>query len=451
MKEKRSSFSGNIGFVLAAAGSAVGLGNLWRFPYLAAQYGGGIFILVYVILALTFGFALISSEIAIGRKTKKSASLAFSELHPKFGFLGKLETLVPMLILPYYSVIGGWVIKYMVTFFKGDDTAAAENGFFDAFVGGVSQPLVFFLIFFLITAVCILFGVEKGIEKASKVMMPVLLILTIIICIYVCTLDGIGEGIKFYLVPDFSKFSIKTVCAAMGQMFYSLSIAMGILITYGSYCKDDTNLTKSVNQIEIFDTMIAILAGLIIIPVVYLFNGEEGTKSSGVGLMFTTLPKIFNQMKGGRVIGSLFFVLVLFAALTSSISLMEAVISSFMDRFKIGRKKATFICIIICGLLGVPSALGFGVWSNVTLIGMDFLSFFDYITNSVIMPINAFIMCILIGWILEPSVVLKELTKNGEKPSRHDLYRVMVKYVAPVLLLVILVVYTLAQFGVISL
>lgn len=450
MEKKRSSFSGGIGFVLAAAGSAVGLGNLWRFPYLAAQYGGGIFILVYIILALTFGFTLLSTEIGIGRKTKQSPSTAYGMLHKKFGFVGKLATIVPMIILPYYCVIGGWVIKYMVTFVTFQGKQAAADEFFGAFVGDTFSPLLYFAIFLGLTAIIIMLGVEKGIERISKFLMPLLLIISIVISVYVMTLPGATEGIRYYLLPDFQKFSLKTVCAAVGQLFFSLSIAMGIIVTYGSYVKDDTNLIKSVNQIEIFDTLIALLAGFMVVPAVYIFNGEAGTKASGAGLMFITLPKVFEQMTGGAIIGALFFVLVLLAALTSSISIMEAIVSSIMDRFKISRGKACAICLLIAVVLGIPSSMGNGAWADIKLIGMDFLTFFDYLSNSVLMPIVALCTCILIGWVLGPDSIISEFTKNGEKMGRRKLYCVTIKFVAPVLMVIILVFYSLVQFGLIS-
>ncbi len=447
-KKERSSFSGGIGFVLAAAGSAVGLGNLWRFPYLAAQYGGGIFILVYIILALTFGFTLMSTEIAIGRKTKHSPRTAYKAIHPKFGFLSLLASVIPAIILPYYCVIGGWVVKYMVTFVTGHGLDAAADNFFSGFVGDSVSPMIYFAIYLALTAAVILLGVNKGIEKISKFLMPLLLIISVVISIYIFTLPGASAGIKYYLLPDFSKFSLKTVCAAMGQMFYSMSLAMGIMVTYGSYTKNEISLTKSVNQIEIFDTIVALLAGFMVVPAVYVFSGEAGTKSSGAGLMFVTLPKIFEQMKGGSVIGILFFILVFFAALTSSISIMEAIVSSFMDRFGISRKKSVVICIIISIVMGIPSSLGNGVWSHIKILGMDFLTFFDYISNSVLMPIVALCTCILIGWGVGPRWVTDEIKRNGEKMNREKLYNVMVKYIAPVLLVVILITYSLAQFGI---
>lgn len=451
MKEKRGSFSGGLGFVLAAAGSAVGLGNLWRFPYLAAQYGGGIFIFVYLILVLTFGYSMLVMEIGIGRKTKKSSISAFKQLDKKFSVFGYLAMIVPMIILPYYCVIGGWVLKYMLVFFTGQTAEAAADGYFGSFIGATWSPLVLFLVFFAVTVVVVLAGVEKGVERVSKLMMPVLILISIAICIYIVRIPGSFEGIKYYLFPDFSKFSFKTVCGAMGQMFYSMSLAMGIMISYGSYVKDDVNIGKSVSHIEIFDTGIAIMAGFMIIPVVYIFSGEAGLATGGPGLMFMTLPKVFNTMPLGTVIGAAFFVLVLFAALTSSISIMEAIVSSLMDGFKMSRKKAVVIIIAISLVLGAITSLGNGVLSHVTVLGMDFLTFFDYISNSVLMPIVALGTCIMIGWRVGTKVIEEEVTKNGDKMSRVKIFRIMVKYISPVCMIIILVAYSLAQFGIITL
>lgn len=450
MDKKRGSFSGGLGFVFAAAGSAVGLGNLWRFPYLAAQYGGGIFLLVYLILAVTFGFALLTAEIAIGRKTKLSPVLAYKKLNKKFSFLGYIATLVPIIIVPYYCVIGGWVTKYVTVYAQGLVAPAAKDGYFSDFIGHPIAPLVFFLIFMLISIVVIMLGVKKGIEKLSKFLMPLLVVLTIGIAIYALTLPNAMEGVKYYLIPDFSKFSILTVAGAMSQLFYSMSIAMGIMITYGSYTRDDVNLTKSVNRIEFFDTLVALLAGLTIIPAVYIFSGEEGLSSQGAGLMFMTLPKVFQQMPGGNIIALLFFILVFFAAITSSISIMEAIVSSLMDKFHLKRIPCCLIVIGICLLLGIPSSLGNGLWANIKILGMDFLTFFDYISNSILMPIVAFCTCILVGWVIKPKALTDEITKNGEKFGRKKLFNVMIKYVAPICLLFIFVTGILSQLGIIT-
>ena len=440
MENKRSNFTGKLGFVLAAAGSAVGLGNLWRFPYLAARHGGGIFLLVYLILSVTFGFSLLVAEIAIGRKTGLSAISAFGQISKKCTFIGYLAALVPALILPYYSVIGGWVFKYLTAFVSGNTAAAAEDGYFEAFIGNAWQSIFFFALFIGITALVVLFGVEKGIEKVSKIMMPILIVLSIGIAAFVCVssaVRGEWDGILYYIKPEFSNFSIMTVVAAMGQLFYSMSIAMGIMITYGSYMKKDVNLESSVHQIEFFDTGIAFLAGLMIVPSVVSYSGIEGL-NKGPGLMFITLPKVFNDMGPilGTVIGAVFFLLVFFAALISSISLMETVVSIIQDKFRIERK---LTCLVVfCGslIIGLPSALGFGVWSGITPLGMDILTFFDFATNSVLMPIVAFLTCIIICYVMKPKGIIDEVSVTGEFKLAW-LFKTMI-YVAPILLLVIL-------------
>ncbi|MDO4270957.1 MAG: sodium-dependent transporter [Eubacteriales bacterium] len=442
-KKKRSSFSSRIGFVLAAAGSAVGLGNIWRFPYLAAKYGGGIFLLVYLILAVTFGFALMITEIAIGRKTGLSCIGAYKSLDKRFGALGWLAALVPVIITPYYCVIGGWVMKYFFEYISGNGLALAGDSYFGNFIGFadgglLSTPLFWFLVYVLVTAVVVLLGVEKGIEKVSKVMMPVLVLLSIVVAVFSMTMPGAVEGLKFYFIPDFSHFSIKTVLAAMGQMFYSMSLAMGIMITYGSYMPKESNLERSVGQIEIFDTAIAFIAGLMIVPAVVAFNGgsAEGI-NAGPGLMFGTLPKVFEKMWAGHIVGTVFFLLVLFAALTSSISLMETVVSIVGDKLHMGRKPATVAVTVGVCLLGIPSCLGYGPLAGVELLGMQFLDFFDFISNSVLMPIVAFFTCILIGWFVGTKTVSDEVERNFPF-HRKRLFEVMVRWIAPILIVCIL-------------
>lgn len=454
VEQKRSSFTGKLGFILAAAGSAVGLGNLWRFPYLAAKYGGGIFLLVYLILAVTFGFALMIAEIGIGRKTGLSAIGAFKALNSKFAFLGYVAAIVPIIILPYYSVIGGWVTKYLVTFVTGGGSAAAGDSFFTSFISSPGEPLLWFAIFLGATAVIVLLGVEKGIESVSKIMMPVLVALTVGIAIYALTLPNALDGLVYYVKPDFSKFSGTTVLAAMGQIFYSMSLAMGIMITYGSYMKKDVHIETSTRQIELFDTGIAFFAGLMIIPAIFSFcHGDAeligSTLTKGPGLMFVILPQVFDSMPGGDIVGALFFILVLFAALTSSISLMETVVSIFMDKLHVGRKTACLIVLGISVIIGVPSSLGNGVWSGVTIMGMDFLTFFDFITNNVIMPVVAFITCILVGYVIKPAAIIEEVEKNG-KFTGKKLFTVVIKYIAPVCIIAILVFSVLEGFGVIK-
>lgn len=450
MEQKRNTFTGKIGFVLAAAGSAVGLGNIWRFPYLAAEYGGGIFLLVYIILAVTFGFTLLVAETAIGRKTGLSAVGAFKALDKRFGFIGYLESIVPIIILPYYCVIGGWVTKYCYSFITGAGKLTASADYFDVFKGQPFEPMAWFAIYLAITAIVVLLGVNKGIEKVSKVMMPVLIVLSLFIAIYCMTLPGAMDGVIWYLKPDFTNFSFKTVLAAMGQLFYSMSLSMGIMITYGSYMKKSVNLESSVRQIEIFDTGVAFLAGLMIIPAVFVFSGgDQSQLGQGAGLMFKTLPKVFADMTGGNVVGALFFVLVFFAALTSSISLMEAIVSIIRDKFHISRVAACLSVIGLSVLLGIPSSLGNGIWSNVLILGKDFLSFFDFVSNSVIMPIVALLTCIFVGYIIKPKFIIEEAEASGKFKAKK-LFTVVVKYIAPICIVLILVSSVLEAFGVIE-
>ena len=439
MNENRSTFTGKLGFILTAAGSAVGLGNIWRFPYLAAKYGGGIFLLVYLILTVTFGFALMAAEIALGRKTGLSAVGAFKALDKRFTWVGYIAGLVPAIILPYYSVIGGWVTKYLATYVIGEGRTAAEGTYFDDFIAKTGEPLVWFFIDMALTALVVMLGVDKGIEKVSKIMMPVLVVLTLFVAIYSMCMPGAMEGVLYYITPDFSRFSATTVLAAMGQLFYSMSLAMGIMITYGSYMKKDVDLEQSVRHIEVFDTGIAFLAGLMIIPSVFVFSGgDESALGKGPSLMFETLPKVFDSMAGGQIIGGVFFLLVLFAALTSSISLMETIVSILQDKLHWNRKITCLVVFVYCLLMGIPSSLGHGIWSGVRIIGFNFLDFFDFIANSVIMPILAFLTCIFVGYIIKPQVLIDEISLTGKFKS-EKLFVVIIKYVAPVCIVLILV------------
>ena len=450
MSEKRSSFTGKLGFVLAAAGSAVGLGNIWRFPYLAAKYGGGIFLLVYIILSVTFGFALMCAEIAIGRKTGQSAIGAFRAINKKYSFIGVIASVVPAIILPYYSVIGGWVTKYFVAFVSGDAKASAQEGYFESFIAKTGEPVLWFSIFIGLTALIVLFGVEKGIEKVSKVMMPVLIALTLFVAIYTMFMPGAMDGVAYYITPDFSKFSVTTVLAAMGQLFYSMSLAMGIMITYGSYMKKDVNLESSVHQIEIFDTGIAFLAGLMIIPAVFVFSGgDEAALGKGPSLMFITLPKVFESMTGGTIIGAAFFLLVFFAALTSSISLMETVVSIVRDKTGWGRRTTCLIVLIFCIVMGLCSSFGFGIWSGFSIMGLSILDFFDFISNSVIMPIVALLTCIFVGYIIKPKTIEEEIEVSGRFKNKK-LFGVVIKYIAPICIILILISSVLDALGIVK-
>ena len=455
-KQKRGSFSGRMGFVLAAAGSAVGLGNIWRFPYLAAKDGGGIFLLVYLVLALTFGFTLLVSEIAIGRKTGQSPLTAYRMIHPRMGWVGPVACLIPMLILPYYCVIGGWVLKYLATFLTMQGGAAAASSYFDNFITAQWAPFIWFFLYMGATALVVYKGVDKGIEKLSRVLMPVLLVLILGIAAFSLCLkhtDSTGmtrtglEGFLVYVVPDFADMTVKqflvVLTDAMGQLFYSISVAMGIMVTYGSYVSKETNLNKSVNQIEFFDTAVAFLAGMMIVPAVYTFMGTEGMAASGPDLMFKALPKVFQEMGPviGNIVGAIFFLTVAFAALTSSVSVMEAIVSCFMDKFSMGRKKATSVVALISAFVGVIVCLGYNLlFFRVTLPNTpagksaQILDILDYIANYILMPVVAIATCIFLGWIVKPRTVTEEVKIGGYGFSREKLYVVMIKYVTPVLL-----------------
>jgi NSS family neurotransmitter:Na+ symporter len=473
---KRASWSGQLSFILAAAASAIGLGNLWRFPYLAAQYGGGTFILVYLILVVTLGFTLMTTEIALGRMTQQSQLTAYSRLHRGWGFVGLLSTIIPVVIVPYYCVIGGWVLKYFWTYLRiafgnaaAKEAIADSGAFFGGFISAPFAPFGFGLLFILVCALVIVLGVNDVIERSNKVMMPLLFLMAIGIAVYVCCLPGAGAGLKYYLVPNMdslravgadgvARFSVaqlgKTILGAMGQMFYSLSLAMGIMITYGSYMRKEDSIEKCVRRIEIFDTLIAVIAGLMIIPVVYMFAVKTGTPvkeamNAGPGLMFVTLPNVFADFgAAGPWVGTVFFLLVIFAALTSAISLYEACVASVCDLLHIERKPATFFTFFLIAFLAVFSAIGYGAWGKVTLFGQQFLDFFDFVTNSVLMPIVAALTCIFIGWVVGTKTIEDEVLHGEARFAAAGFYRVMVKYIAPVLVLAILVSEICRYFGI---
>ena len=450
---KRSAFSGKIGFVLSAAGASVGLGNIWRFPYLAAKYGGGIFLLVYIVLAVTFGYTMIVAETALGRMTKKSPVGAFGAFGKsgKLKFGGWINAIIPILIVPYYSVIGGWVIRYLSAYVSGHGSELAQDGYFSAFISSGLSAEVCFLIFTVFTLSIIFAGVRNGVERVSKLMMPVLVVLSVVIAIYSVTRPGALAGVKYFLIPNVANFSWMTVVTAMGQMFYSLSIAMGILITFGSYMKKDVSIEGSTKNVEIFDTAIAIMAGLMIIPAVFAFSGgDPDTLQAGPSLMFITLPKVFDSMGMGTFVGIMFFVLVLFAAMTSSIALTESAVSTFEDELGWGRKKSTLIMGVIMLALGTLSSLGYGPLGAVKIIGMQFLDFFDFLTNSVMMPIAAITICLLVSRVIGVKAVEEEVMHGEAAFRRKKIFNFMIKYLCPVFAAIILLSSVANAFGLIS-
>ncbi|MGN1406235.1 MAG: sodium-dependent transporter [Erysipelotrichaceae bacterium] len=449
--DNTNKFSSKMGFIFAAAGSAVGVGNLWRFPYLAAKDGGGLFLFIYLILILTVGFTLLTSDIALGRRTGKSAIHAYSSVNRKWSFLGILTFIVPIIIMTYYAVIGGWILKYIVLFLTGNTGMASGDTCFTDFISSPSSVIPA-LIFMLLTSIIVFKGVEKGIEKISKIMMPVLLVMVIAITLYSLTLNngsrtGI-DGLLIYLKPDFTGLTISrflNICLdAMSQLFFSLSVSMGIMITYGSYVDKNTDLNKSIALIEIMDTSVALLAGAMIIPAVYVFSGIEGM-SAGPGLMFISLPKVFNAMgNSGRIIGLVFFILAGFAALTSCISVLESIVANFMELFKWNRKKTTSILSIVYLILTAIIALGYSIfYVEVSLPNGStgqLLDIMDYISNSFMMPFIALLSSIFIGWIIKPQYIIEEMEYGSHVFPRKHLYSVMIRYFIPVIMLILFII-----------
>lgn len=451
--KKRSTFSGKLGFVLSAAGASVGLGNIWRFPYLAAKYGGGIFFIIYIALTLTFGYTMIIAETSLGRMTRKSPVGAYQSFGKSrwLSFGGWINAIIPLLIVPYYSVIGGWVIKYLIEYLMGHAESLAEDGYFGEFISGGVSAEICFIIFMLITVAIIYSGVRNGVERVSKFMMPILVVLAVVIMVYSVTRPGALAGVKYFLIPQPENFSWMTVVTAMGQMFYSLSIAMGILVTFGSYMKDDVSIEKSTVNVEIFDTAIAVMAGLMIIPAVFSFSGGDAeTLQAGPSLMFITIPKVFASMGFGSIVGVLFFFLVLCAALTSSIALTESAVSTFEDELGWGRKKSVVILAGIMFVLGSLSSLGYGPLQGMKILGMACLDFFDFLTNSVMMPIAAIATCFLVTKVIGIDKINEEMTKENGTFKRKRIFVFMIRFMCPIFAAIILISSIANAFGWIS-
>ena len=449
----RGKFSGRIGYVLAVAGSAVGLGNIWRFPYLAAKYGGGMFLLVYLILMLTFGYVMIMSETTLGRMTKKSPVGAFGTFGKKkfLKFGGWINAVIPMLIVPYYSVIGGWVLKYLFEYLRGNSETLAKDGYFTEFITSSGKVEFWFFVFAVLVFAVILAGVKNGVERVSRVMMPMMIVLAVVVAVYSVTRPGAVEGIKYFLIPNLEHFSMMTVVAAMGQMFYSLSIAMGILYTYGSYIGKEVDIEKSTTQVEVFDTGVALLAGLMIIPSVFAFSGGDmETLQAGPSLTFITLPKVFSSMGVGTVVGIVFFLMFLFAALTSAISLLETSVSTLEDELHWKRWKCCLLMAGVMLVIGTASSMGYGVWDSVRILGMQFLDFFDFLTNSVMMPIAAFATCLLISRVIGVKKIEEEVLLEGGTFKRKKIFNFMIKYLCPIFAVIILFSSVANAFGWIS-
>lgn len=435
----RGNWTSQFGFIAAAAGSAVGLGNIWKFPYITGLYGGAAFVLVYLLFVILVCVPIMNSELLVGRKSQKNALGAFKELAPKSSWwiVGLMGIIAGFVILSYYSVIAGWATAYI---FKSGAYMAAEADHANIFVGFITSPvapIIWHAIFMLICIGIVMAGIEKGIEKYSKILMPALVIILLVLIVRSVTLPGAGAGLSFYLKPDFSKLSAEGILAALGQAFFSLSLGMGCMITYGSYLKKDQDIPANSYWIAGADTAIALLAGLAIFPAVFAFGLEPG---AGPGLTFITLPAVFASMGWiGHFFGILFFILLTVAAITSAISLLEVVCAYFIDEVKWNRKKAAWIMGTIIFLLGVPSSLGQGTWSGVRIIGgRDILDSLDFIASNILLPLGGFLLCIFIGWYWGTDKAVEEGNIGAKGAiTLGSGYRFLIKYVAPIAIFVV--------------
>ena len=430
--QKRSTFSGKIGFVLSAAGASVGLGNIWRFPYLAAKYGGGIFLLIYILLALTFGYTMIIAETSIGRLTRKSPVGAFRFFGKSrwLSFGGWINAIIPLLIVPYYSVIGGWVIKYLVEYMMGKGKTLASDHYFTDFISNGFSAEICFAIFSLCTLAIIYAGVRNGIERVSKIMMPLLFLILLIMCVRSATLPNAEAGLLFLFKPDFSKLTSSVVLSALGQAFFSLSLGMGCLITYSSYFGKDTNMQATAWQVTIINTLVAVLAGIMIFPAVFSFGI---TPSAGAELVFITLPNVFGQLPLSGLWSCIFYILLAMAALTSTISLHEVATAYVLEEFHMTRKKAALIVSLGVFFLGIFSSLSFGVMKGFTIGGLPFFDALDYLTAKIMLPLGGMLICIFVGTRVDKKVLKAELTNEGTLKFRlFGAYVFFMKYVAPI-------------------
>jgi len=446
---KRGLFNTKIGFVLAAVGSAVGLGNVWRFPYFAATYGGGTFLFAYLLIALVFGTCLLIAEITIGRMTGSGPMQAFRSLDKRFAWVGLLALITPALIFPFYSVIGGWVTRYAFVFLTGGAAGAAEAGAFPAFSSQTWAPIAWLGLFIVMCAVLLSQGIRRGVERFNLVAMPIFLVMMLGLAVYTMTLPGAGEGLRHFLVPNFNELSLNTFIAALRQSFFSLSLAGGVMVSYGSYLKKSANIEKSAVQIAIFDTSASLVAGLLVIPAVVVVAGIEGL-GQGAGLLFATLPAVFYAMPGGTVVGAVFFTLMLAAAVTSGISLMEVVVTTVTDRTRLTRPQAAWVTALYSFVVALPVTLGMGVWSHVRVGGRDILGMMNFFTDTVFMPLVGLGTVLLIGWGIGPKRIIAAVEASGHKFRLAGLFSVLIKWVGPVLLSGLVVTSFLMAFGVIN-
>jgi neurotransmitter:Na+ symporter, NSS family len=432
--QTRDGFGSRLGLIAAAAGSAIGLGNIWKFPYITGIYGGAAFIIVYLICIALIGLPVMLSEFIIGRRAQKNAIGAFNKLAPKSPWFltGTMGVAAAFMILAFYGVIAGWTLDYIVK--------ASMNGFagktpdqieamFTGFVSTTWTPILWQIAFMALTAFVVIAGVKNGIEKFAKILMPILLIIIVILDIRAVTLPGASAGLNFLFKPDFSKLSVDAILSALGHAFFSLSLGMGTMMTYGSYISKKENLGTTAVQVTIADTLIALLAGVAIFPAVFAFGIEP---SAGPGLVFLTLPNVFQQMPGGYFFGILFFALLAVAALTSSISILEVVVAYFVEDLKISRKTATIIAATVITLVGIPCSLANGPLSDFLIFGMNFLDLLDYISANILLPLGGLFISIFVGWKLKTKDVEDEITNEGTiKASYSKVFLFLSRIVAP--------------------
>ena len=440
MEKKKVGFASGIGFILAAAGSAVGLGNLWGFPYKTSQNGGAAFVLIYIACVLLIGFVTMLSEIYLGRRSQANPMTAYKMVNKNLGWCGLVAIMIPAFIICYYSVLGGWTTKYALNSFSGN------AGIVSTFSVNTGEVILYTALFLVLSVTIIMGGVKDGIEKASKVLMPVLFLILVAIAIYALTLgSGVREGLAFYLKPDFSGITFKSVLVAMGQAFYSLSLGMGIMITYGSYTGKGINIVNSTVMICLFDTVVALLAGLAIFPAVAHFDPSLLNSSRGIALIFIILPQVFDSMGFvGKIVSFAFFIMVVIAAVTSVMSLIEVATQFVIQKFRANRKVSALIVAGVCFLVSIPIGISLGhvailEESGPALFGLDWLTFFDEVTNTVLMPVCAFFACVAVGWIIKPKNAIQEMEDEGCKmaPWLEKTYAVMIRYITPLLIVTV--------------
>ncbi len=433
--QKRGLWKTRMGFILAASGSAVGLGNVWKFPYIAGENGGGAFVLVYLICIALVGLPIMLAEFTVGRKTNLNPVGAFQQLKPGTAWvgIGFMGVLAGFLILSFYGVVGGWTLAYVVkslahSIEQFTSPTAAET-FFDSFIANTGQVILYHALFMGLTIAIVIKGVHGGIEKACDILMPTLVVMLVILMIRALTLDGAMDGIKFYLYPDFSKLNGQVVLLAMGQAFFSLSLGMGAMLTYGSYLPAKENLTTATLYVVLFDTLIALLMGMVIFPAVFAMGLEP---TGGPGLVFIVLPAVFSGMPFGWIASIIFFGLLAIAALTSAISLLEVVAAYFIDQKKWGRKKAVLVMGGVIFALGIPSGLSFGLLADAKLFDMTFFENIDNIASNYLLPLGGMLTAVFVGWIWGTKKARQEIERHETTFHWGTYWRFVIRYIAPV-------------------